>query len=205
MGTATKTTREQWVAAAQHILRTEGVDQVRILTLAQRLGATRSSFYWFFQSRENLLDELLASWSARNTASIVDRAGRSAPTITAAVLGLFECWADERSFDPKLDAAVRAWGSRDVAVEAAVVSNDQIRLDAIAAMYDRHGFADASIRARVLYYTQIGYYALGVDEPNDVRLGFAADYVRALTGLDPSPAELRAFARFLDRIDGERP
>jgi AcrR family transcriptional regulator len=192
-----RVSRAEWFDAAIDTLRTDGIDHVRVLSLAQRLGVNRSSFYWYFQSRENLLDELIAAWSARNTASIVERAGRPAPTISAAVLGIFECWTDERYFDPKLDFAVRAWAARDVAVEAVVIAADQSRLDAIDAMYARHGFADSTVRARVLYYTQVGYYALGIDEPISVRLGFTPGYLRALTGCDASADELADFAMFL--------
>jgi AcrR family transcriptional regulator len=192
-----KASRTEWLDVALDTLRNDGIDQVRVLTLAQRLGVNRSSFYWYFKSRENLLDQLVGAWSVRNTASIVERARRPAATITAAVLGIFECWTDERFFDPKLDFAVRAWATRDVAIEAAVVSADQTRLDAIDAMYARYGFDDSLVRARVLYYTQVGYYALGVDEPISVRLGYAPAYLRALTGHEASSSELADFASFL--------
>jgi hypothetical protein len=49
----------------------------------------------------------------------------------------------------------------------------------------------------VLYYTQVGYYALGIDEPISVRLELTPAYLRALTGHDPSPHELADFATFL--------
>jgi AcrR family transcriptional regulator len=192
-----KASRTEWLDVALDTLRNDGIDQVRVLTLARRLGVNRSSFYWYFKSRENLLDQLVGAWSVRNTASIVERARRPAATITAAVLGIFECWTDERFFDPKLDFAVRAWATRDVAIEAAVVSADQTRLDAIDAMYARYGFDDSLVRARVLYYTQVGYYALGVDEPISVRLGYAPAYLRALTGHEASRSELADFASFL--------
>lgn len=192
-----KVSRTEWVAAALDTLRNDGIDQVRVLTLAQRLGVNRSSFYWYFKSRQNLLDELIGAWSERNTASIVERARRPAATITAAVLGIFECWSDERFFDPKLDFAVRAWATRDVAIEAAVVSADQTRLDALDEMFARHGFDDSLVRARVLYYTQVGYYALGVEEPISVRLGYTPAYLRALTGEEARTDELADFATFL--------
>jgi AcrR family transcriptional regulator len=192
-----KVSRAEWIEAALATLRSEGIDQVRVLTLAQRLEVKRSSFYWYFQSRQDLLNELIGAWSARNTSSIVERASRPAATITAAVLGIFECWTDDRFFDPKLDFAVRAWASRDVSIEAVVVSADQTRLDAIDAMYARHGFDDSMVRARVLYYTQVGYYALGIDEPINVRLGLAPSYLRALTGQDATTSELADFATFL--------
>ncbi|MCU1393716.1 MAG: TetR/AcrR family transcriptional regulator [Ilumatobacteraceae bacterium] len=193
-----RVTRADWTDAARAVLATSGVDQVRVLALADQLGVARSSFYWYFDSREALLAELLEAWAAQNTASIVARAKREAPSIAAAVLGVFECWADPALFDPRLDAAVRDWARRDATVARKVTVADDARLVALSRMFDRHGFGrDAAVRARVLYYTQIGYYALGVEETTEDRFGQARAYVRALTGSDATTRELSAFARFL--------
>jgi hypothetical protein len=43
---------------------------------------------------------------------------------------------------------------------------------------------DAHIRARVTYYHQVGYYALGIRESHKRRLNLMPRYVRALTGRD---------------------
>ena len=104
-----KVTREDWLNFALEAMVSEGVEAVRILSLGQRLGVSRSSFYWYFKSRQDLLDQLLDYWRNRNTRVIVERASRPADTITEAVLNVFENWVDGTLFDPRLDFAIRAW------------------------------------------------------------------------------------------------
>jgi AcrR family transcriptional regulator len=40
------------------------------VALGARLGVSRSSFYWYFESRQDLLDALLDAWEVRNTAQL---------------------------------------------------------------------------------------------------------------------------------------
>ena len=86
-----------------------GVDQVKVQVIARHLGVSRSSFYWFFKDRQDLLDQLLAHWRATNTAAIVERAGRPAATPCRAVLHVFECWVREEYFKPRLERAREKW------------------------------------------------------------------------------------------------
>jgi AcrR family transcriptional regulator len=192
---APRTTREEWIALAREILVNDGVSNVKVMNLAQRLNVSRSSFYWFFKSRRDLLDQLLHHWEHTNTASIVEHAGRPSHTITEAVLGLFECWIGETKFDPRLDFAIREWARRSRELHRQVDAADTARIQAIAAMFRRHGYeeGEAFIRARVLYFMQVGYYALEVREPLDVRLSYTKAYIRSFTGKDPSVTELNRF------------
>jgi AcrR family transcriptional regulator len=107
-----KVTREDWLTLAARVLVDRGVSQVKVLTLANELGVSRSSFYWYFRSRKDLLDQLLATWEAQNTEAILDHAARPAGNICRAVLHLFECFIDPARFDPRLDFAVREWARR---------------------------------------------------------------------------------------------
>jgi AcrR family transcriptional regulator len=200
-GGNTKVTRAQWLDLALKTLIAEGVDGVRILPLAQHLGVSRSSFYWYFESRQDLLDQLLDHWRETNTRGLVERARRPAATIVRAVLNLFECWADERLFNPQLDFAIRSWARRSRPVRRSVDRADGERLSAIRDMYLRHGYdgEDAFIRARVLYYTQIGYYMLEVREPMAVRFSHLEAYIRSFTGKDPTAADIESFHAFLKR------
>ena len=101
----TKVTRDEWVAAALGSLGEVAIDELRVLSLAERLSISRSSFYWYFDDLRGLQDELLTRWEG-NTRSIVERTERQAPTITTACLGVFECWADGSLYDAGLDLAV---------------------------------------------------------------------------------------------------
>ncbi|CAN7374618.1 TetR/AcrR family transcriptional regulator [Mesorhizobium caraganae] len=194
-----KATRADWINLALQTLISEGIESVRVLTLGQKLGVSRSSFYWYFQSRQDLLDQLLTHWHDTNTKAIVERAKRPAETIIVAVLNVFECWADERLFDPRLDFAVREWARRSDDVRAAIDQADNDRLGAIREMYRRHGYdeEDAFIRARVLYYMQIGYYVLDLKEPVEARVSHLAAYLRAFTGQEPSDADVAHFMHFI--------
>ena len=194
----TKATRDDWVAAARSALGETPIDGLRVLNLAGDLSVSRSSFYWYFADVDELHAELLAIW-ARNTASIVERCERSTPSIVAACLGVFECWADEALFDPTLDLAVRDWGRRDVEIATRVADADLRRLDAIAAMFAGHGFDpdDSTVRARLLYHSQVGYYAVGTDEPMDVRVAYLPYYLEAMCAAAPTDEELAAFISVL--------
>ncbi|PBB90386.1 TetR family transcriptional regulator [Mesorhizobium sp. WSM3864] len=191
----TKVTREDWMKLALETLISEGVEAVRVLALGQKLNVSRSSFYWYFKSRQDLLDQLLDYWRNNNTRFILEQAGRPAASITEAVLNVFECWLDERLFNPRLDFAVRAWSRQSAKVHRIVNEEDDARVDAIRAMFLRHGYTDteAFVRARVLYFTQIGYYSLEIVEPVSNRLSLTPAYLLTHTGKQPRQGEVEAF------------
>lgn len=193
----TKVTARDWLDLALRTLVEEGVEHVRILPLAQRLGVSRSSFYWYFESREDLLNRLLQVWQDKNTAGIVARAERASHSIAEALLSLFECWIDERLFDPRLDFAIREWARRSPEVKGVVQRSDDDRVEAIGGMFRRHGFAgeDALVRAQIVYYMQIGYYSLEIVESLKARTGKLRAYVRGFTGTEATDAEIRRFLR----------
>ena len=196
--TNAKLTREDWLNAAREVLVSDGVGEVKIMALGQRLGVSRSSFYWYFESRQDLLDALLDAWEVRNTALLKERCARSAETITAAVCNFFECFIDPDLFDPGLDFAVREWARRDEPLRARVDAADAARLDAITAMFARYRYepADADIRARILYFQQLGYHALDQREPLERRFMRVAGYLEGFTGVAPKAEEVERLAAY---------
>ncbi len=188
--------RGDWIEAALKLLMDEGESAVRITRLAEALGVTRGGFYWHFKDRADLLDALLQTWSNMNTKGMVE-AVQEADDLTSAVLDLFAVWIDRRRFDPRLDSALREWARRSEKVKRAVKKADDRRVEALARAFERAGFepTEALIRARILYFTQVGYYALDLRETLVKRLGFLEAYFLGFTGeaLDPKRAE--AFRR----------
>ena len=203
-----KVTRDDWLNAAMAVLVDAGVEQVKILTLSERLAVSRSSFYWYFEDRQHLLNDLLQVWNTSNTGVIQDHCAQPSATIAEAVLNLFRCFVGAEAFDHRLDFAVREWARRAASVRQVVDRADAARLSAIAAMFARHGYdpAEAESRARILYYMQIGYFAMELNEPLDERLGRVAGYVAGFTGVSATPAELAAFiAHVRSSTQGDTP
>jgi AcrR family transcriptional regulator len=195
-----KATREDWLDLALSTLISDGVESVRVLAFAKKLDVSRSSFYWYFESRQDLLDQLLTYWRETNTGFIVERAQRPAPSIVRAVMNVFECWVDERLFDPRLDFAIRAWARKSGEVRKIIDQADEERVGVIRDMFVRHGYEqeDAFVRARVLYFMQIGYYSLELNEPMDSRLAHLRGYLRSFTGHEPSEDDVRDFSRYVE-------
>lgn len=193
-----KVTRDDWLGAARDLLISDGVQSVKVQTIGARLGVSRSSFYWYFQSRQDLLDQLLSEWERSNTGVMIRHAKMPAPTITAAVNNFFRCVVDPDGFNHQLDFAVREWARRDPAVRSVIDRSDAARQQAIADMFIRHGYdpAEADIRSRVLYYQQIGYYALELAETVEDRLTRVEGYLYCFTGVHPSAAEVDEFKRY---------
>lgn len=188
-------TPELWLDAAYELLVGAGVDAVKIMPLAEKLGLSRTSFYWHFPDREALLAGLVDRWKAKNTGNLMARCQAPAATISEAMLNLFDCWYDDDLFDSRLEFAMRTWALTDSAVASAMSEADATRVAAIAALFRRFGYseAEADTRARTLYLTQVGYIALRSDESLEVRLGRNPAYVLTFCGVAPTEAEIAAF------------
>ena len=195
LGGNVKVTRADWLNVAMDVLISDGVDQVKVLNLASRMGVSRSSFYWYFKSRQQLLDALLERWQATNTAAMVAQSQQAAATITEAVCNVQRCVVDPALFDTALDFAIRDWARRSGKVRRLLDQSDARRLDALTAMFARHGYAapEATTRARVLYYMQIGYDFAQLGESSEDRLAMVPHYLYVFTGREPLEAEVAAF------------
>ena len=196
-----KATRDDWLDQALSVLSSEGVESVTVLNLSGRLRVSRSSFYWYFANRDELLDALLTRWEGLNTRSIISQAEAPAASINEAVCNIFRCWINPAIFDPRLDFAVREWARRSLEVRRALDRSDNERTEAIKAIFERFGYRDreALVRARVLYYLQIGYYALDIQEPMEERLNLTPYYLEAITGVVPDEADLASFMAYVAR------
>lgn len=188
-------TPDLWLDAAYDLLVGGGVEAVKVMPLAERLGLSRTSFYWHFPDREALLSGLVARWKARNTGNLVARCEAPAATVTEALLNLFDIWYDDALFDGRLEVAMRTWALADPAVDAAMREADAARVAAIAGLFARFGYPEdeADTRARTLYLTQVGYMAVRSDESLALRMARNAGYVLTFCGKPPSGAELAAF------------
>ena len=203
-----KVTRADWLNVAMDVLVSHGVEQVKVLGLASRMGVSRSSFYWYFQSRQDLLDALLKHWEDTNTAEMVAQAEAPAKTITQAVCNVFRCVVNPAIFDNALDFAVREWARRSGKVRRVLDLSDARRVAALTVMFERYGFdpMEAMTRARILYYMQNGYNAADLNETLDERLALVPYYLLGFTGQHPRPEEIEELRQYSIRAQtGETP
>jgi AcrR family transcriptional regulator len=123
----TRTPRSSWIDAGLRALAAGGPDAVRIEPLAQELGVTRGGFYWHFDDRAALLDELLDTWERRSTDEVLERVegegGDPRDKVKRAGMLTFS-----RELLP-IDLAVRDWARRDPSVAKRLRRVDDRRMD----------------------------------------------------------------------------
>lgn len=197
---------EGWLDAAYQSLLESGVDSVKILPLAKKLNLSRTSFYWFFKDREELLNALVAKWRDKNTGGIVKQSEAYAESLAEAMLNVFDCWLNNDLFDAKFEFAIRSWAIQSADILAAVQEADQVRLEAIKHMFMRFGQSEisADVRARTTYLVQIGYISMQSQEDILTRMKRIPEYIAIYTGQAPQQRELdRFYARHGYKPDQE--
>lgn len=186
---------ELWLQAACDALLESGIEAVKILPLARRLGLSRTSFYWFFEDREQLLAALVARWRDKNTSGIVRQSEAYAESLAEAMLNLFDCWLDSELFDTRFEFAMRSWALQSSGILAEVQEADRIRMEALKRMFLRFGHSDitADVRARTTYLVQIGYISMQSREDLAERMKRIPEYIAIFTGQEPEQRELARF------------
>jgi AcrR family transcriptional regulator len=186
---------EVWLEAAYALLLESGVDSVKILPLAKKLQLSRTSFYWFFRDREELLAALIARWREKNTGALIKQSEAYAESVVEAMFNVMDCWFDKALFDSQMEFAIRNWAHQSPDVLAEVQQADQARIAALDRMFLRFDYTptSADVRARTIYMVQIGYISMQTREELETRMQRMADYVEIYTGKAPEQRELDRF------------
>ena len=187
MATKSRLTREDWIAIARKTLIASGVDDVKVDVLARRLRITRGSFYWHFKSRQELLDALLEDWKTNNSREIAAIEVRAAED-GGELIELFRVWLGEDPSYPSFDFAIRGWARKAKKVAAVVRQIDENWISLFQSYFEHSGLVapESFVRARIMYFHQVGYFALALDESLAERARLAPYYYAALIG-SPAP------------------
>ena len=172
---------EDWVRIARDVLIAHGIVAVKIDRLAKVAGVTRGGFYWRFKSRDELLEALIQDWRESNTAPML-RVLQSDASPKDRMQGLAELYIEGRGFSEAYDSAVRAWAALSPPIAEIVRAVDGIRLEALEGLFRDVGFDanEAMIRARITYFHQVGYYAIGMQEAASLRWNLVDRYTAVL-------------------------
>jgi len=65
-----RVSKAEWLEKALKILETEGIDYVKIERLSKELNVSRSGFYWHFENRQALINEMIKYWGDEFTSVV---------------------------------------------------------------------------------------------------------------------------------------
>jgi AcrR family transcriptional regulator len=162
-----------WVQAALDILAEQGIDGVRVESLARNLGVTKGSFYWHFRDRDALFEAILDAWRRQATLRIISRLDQTMQTSAGRLRQLLNLpFQGPRSeWGANVELSLRLWSRRDPRARATLAEVDQLRLSYIAGLLEDcgHSASDAKARA-VLAYAFIRVGTTLVDSSDNATL-----------------------------------
>ncbi|MCJ8336044.1 MAG: TetR/AcrR family transcriptional regulator [Epibacterium sp.] len=187
--------RDIWLKAAYDLLISDGIDAVKVMTLARRLNLTRTGFYWFFKDLADLHSAMIKRWESKNTGNLIAMCGRETASVSEAMFNLMDCWLDRALFDAPLDLAIRNWGRINPELQAKIDAADAARIAAVSQIFERFGYSkeQSEVRGMTVIYTQIGYISMDVEENPTERLARVQHYVELFTGVRATDAEVDSF------------
>jgi AcrR family transcriptional regulator len=145
----TRTPRDQWISEGLRALGVGGPDAVRIESLAQSLGVTKGGFYWHFEDRPALLEEMLDTWERVVSADVIARVeslGGDARTKLRHLFGVAQSIDDMVA----IELAIREWARRDPAVLKRLQRLDERRMAYMRSLFGELSSDHDDVEARCL-------------------------------------------------------
>ena len=148
--TTRRLTREDWVHGALEVLEEKGVDGVKIVVIAKRMGVTSGSFYWHFKGLRDLLDSILEFWERELTDAIIVKAKSLGGQPEKRILDLMQQVIEHNA--AVHDHAISVWARSDPAAQEIFDRTIQKRFDFARWMFKKAGFSDrqAAVRGRLM-------------------------------------------------------
>jgi AcrR family transcriptional regulator len=182
MAAPTRTPRTSWIEEGLRALGVGGLDAVRIEKLAQALGVTKGGFYWHFEDRPALLEEMLDAWERLVVDEVIVRVeseGGDARARLRRLSGLAGSSPDLM----RIELAIRDWARRDKAVARRLSRVDNRRMEYMRSLFGEFCPDEDDVEARcmVFYSLWIGSHFIAADHGSRSR----ADVLKlALTRLE---------------------
>jgi AcrR family transcriptional regulator len=158
--------REDWVRVALDRLTTNGIEGVRIVPLAKRLGVTSGSFYWHFKNRRELHEALLEYWEQEMTDAAILGAKELEGLPEDRIWGLME-QVMSAGF-ARYDLAIWHWAQSDIAAQVVFQRALEKRFNFSKWMFMEAGFdaIQAEARGRMMVVYMMGESTLIPDAPD---------------------------------------
>jgi AcrR family transcriptional regulator len=164
MAAPTRTPRGGWIDEGLRALAAGGPDAVRIEALAKALDVTKGGFYWHFDDRRALLEEMLDRWERVGVDEVIERVEGEGGDARAKLrrLSAIAGSSEERL---RIDLAVRDWARREKAVAKRLRRVDNRRMDYMRSLFGAFCVDEDEIEVRciVFYSLWIGSNFIAAD------------------------------------------
>jgi len=185
---------DDWVTAAVRALLTDGPDAVAVQPLARRLGTTKGSFYWHFDTRDDLLRAALQRWLRQGTEDVIVAVEAATEDPVERARMLMRMVTEHSLASP---GQLRLLATADHPdVRAALETAARRRIGYVARLLRAAGLPAAVARRRAMlaYAAYIGHAQLANSTPGVLPTGSAARraLLTALTDLLFAPVDAEA-------------
>jgi AcrR family transcriptional regulator len=160
----TRTPRTSWIDQGLRAFAAGGPDAVRIEPLAQALGVTKGGFYWHFDGRRALLEEMLDQWERVSVDEVIERIESEGGD---ARVKLRRLSAIAHSSDEvlRIDLAIRDWARREPAVASRLRRVDNRRMEYMRSLFGAYCSDEDEVEARCMlaFSVWIGNHFIAAD------------------------------------------
>jgi AcrR family transcriptional regulator len=146
----TRTPRSNWIDEGLRALADGGPDGVRITALARELGVTRGGFYWHFDGRSALLEEMLDSWERVVIDEVIERVESKGGDARAKLRHLFAIASAGGQELVKIELAIRDWARRDKTVARRLKRVDNRRMEYVRPLFGAFCADEEEVEARCM-------------------------------------------------------
>jgi AcrR family transcriptional regulator len=165
MAAPTRTPRTSWIQEGLRALGVGGPDAVRIEKLAQALGVTKGGFYWHFEDRSALLEEMLDAWERAGVDVVIERVESKGGDARAKLRRLATVVSSSGDAGVKIELAIRDWARRDKAVAKRLKTVDKRRLEYMRSLFGAFCPDEDDVDVRCLLFASlwIGNHFIAAD------------------------------------------
>jgi AcrR family transcriptional regulator len=134
MAAPARTPRSSWIDEGLRALGLGGPDAVRVERLAETLGVTKGGFYWHFEGRPALLEEMLDAWEHLSVDEVIERVEAGGGDVRAKLRRLFAIAVSSDEL-MKVELAIRDWARRDRVVARRLRRVDNRRMEYMRSLF----------------------------------------------------------------------
>ena len=161
----TRTPRSSWIEEGLRALGRGGPEAVRIEPLARALGISKGGFYWHFDDRRSLLEEMLDAWERTMVDEVIEAVEAEGEDARSSLRRLFALAAASGGELLKIELAIRNWARREEAIAERLREVDDRRMNYMRSLFGAFCEDEDDVEARCLltFSLFVGSHFVSVD------------------------------------------